>query len=146
EASQLGAVRQDSARVVTPRDRSIGATAKEPEISSCGMAFAIARQDHFRRLAMASLINNGGMKTVPFAVASLAMLFTAAPASAELHGTCAGCSDNGTITPMAIDPPSFGFTASPDKGTPDSFLLEVLIPDTAPGAATETISITGTNT
>lgn len=94
---------------------------------------------------VSQLIRKGIVKIVPFAVASAAMLLSAAPASAELHGTCAGCSDNGSITPMAIDPLSFGFISSPDKGTAD-FLLEVLIPNSVPGASTETISITGTNT
>ena len=75
---------------------------------------------------------------------ALAGLSSTAHADA-LHGFCYGttpaCSDNGTNTPTATNPPSFGFWASsgPDSGT---YYVDILVPDvgTAPGS----FSITGT--
>lgn len=78
--------------------------------------------------------------------ASAAIVAFAAPASAELHGVCADCNDVNGITPTSINPPSFGFTNSPDSGTVDHFLLEILVPDNVSGAGSESITITGANT
>ncbi len=66
-----------------------------------------------------------------------------------LHAFCSypapSCVDNGSITPVNNSSPSFGFTKSPDTGTGD-FWLTVLIPDNVTGAATQSITINGTNT
>ncbi len=81
-----------------------------------------------------------------FAGGMLAVVGLSSTAHADaLHGFCYGttptCSDNGTNTPTATNPPSFGFWASsgPDLGT---YYIDVLVPDvgTAPGS----FSITGT--
>jgi PEP-CTERM motif-containing protein len=74
-----------------------------------------------------------------------------------LHGFCgasaatSSCSDNGTITPTTLNPLlQFGFTRSPDTNSgliaPISFDLVALVPDNASGAATQTLTYTGTGT
>jgi len=61
-----------------------------------------------------------------------------------LHGTCAGCVDNGTNTPLVSQPFSFSVSPGPQTGT---LLIEVLEPTAAqvPGA-NPTITGTSTNT
>jgi hypothetical protein len=64
-----------------------------------------------------------------------------------LHGCIIGtnCADNGTVTPTTTNPlPKFTFTVSPGPNTGD-FLVEILVPDDATGASTESFSISGTN-
>ena len=58
-----------------------------------------------------------------------------------LHGTCAGCVDNGTNTPLVSQPFSFSVSPGPQTGT---LLIEVLEPTASqvPGAL-PTISIVG---
>ena len=74
-----------------------------------------------------------------------------------LHGFCGAsaatstCSDNGTITPTSSNPLlQFGFTRSPDTNSgltaPISFDLVALVPDNAAGAATQTLTYTGSGT
>jgi hypothetical protein len=65
--------------------------------------------------------------------------------SDPLHGECAGCVDNGFITPTSQDPLPFSFTKSPDKGTA-TFFVDILIPDNIAGANSESFSIAGTHT
>jgi len=88
-------------------------------------------------------------------VAALALI--SAPAHADtLHGFCGAsaatstCSDNGTITPTHLNPLlQFGFTSSPDTNsglTTPTFELVVLVPDSAPGAGSQTLTYTGTGT
>lgn len=66
-----------------------------------------------------------------------------------LHVFCVSptpaCVDTGSSTPTTALSPDFGFTSSPDSGT-TTFYLDVLIPDNATNAATETFTLTGTNT
>jgi hypothetical protein len=73
-----------------------------------------------------------------------------------LHGFCGAsaatstCTDNGTITPTNQNPLlQFGFTRSPDSNsglTTPTFELVALVPDTAPGATTQTIEYLGHGT
>src|SRR5260370_11932673 len=63
-----------------------------------------------------------------------------------LHGCITGtsCFDNGTVTPTSTNPlPKFTFTVSPGPNTGD-FLVEILIPDNATNAASESFTISGT--
>jgi hypothetical protein len=67
-----------------------------------------------------------------------------------LHGQClAGCTDNGTNTPIASNPPvGFGFTISPAPQTGTQF-IDFLVPDIAqplPGFPGIDIDLHGTNT
>lgn len=67
-----------------------------------------------------------------------------------LHGQClAGCTDNGTNTPIASNPPvGFGFTVSPAPQTGTQF-IDFLVPDVAkplPGFPGIDIDLAGTNT
>ena len=78
-------------------------------------------------------------------------ILASSPASATLHGVCTplsapNCVDNGTITPIDSNPPSFSFTNSPDSGSTTKFLLEVLIPNNVLNADALSFSIDGTNT
>ena len=78
-------------------------------------------------------------------------VLASSPASATLHGVCTplsapNCVDNGTITPIDSNPPSFSFTNSPDSGSTTKFLLEVLIPNNVLNANALSFSIDGTNT
>lgn len=57
-----------------------------------------------------------------------------------LHGTCAGCVDNGVNTPLVSQPFSFSASPGPQTGT---FLLEVLEPSANP---TSNFTLTGTST
>ena len=72
-----------------------------------------------------------------------------------LHGFCGPsaatttCFDNGTITPTTTTLTQFGFTRSPDDNTgltSPTFELVVLVPNTDPGAGSQTITETGTGT
>ncbi len=66
-----------------------------------------------------------------------------------LHGFCFGsstCTDNGTITPTLSNPPEFGFNKSPPNGSTDKFLLEVLVPNSITGAASQSFMLSGTDT
>jgi len=90
---------------------------------------------------------NGGSAAV---FASFVFFLAPQQASADaLHVFCTSptptCTDNGSITPTSTNPPTFGFTKSPDTGSA-TFYLEVLIPDNVIGADTQSFSITGTNT
>jgi len=60
-----------------------------------------------------------------------------------LHGFCAGCSDNGTNTPISTNPVTgIGFTVSPTSQTGELF-VDILIPNSV--AQLASYSITGTN-
>jgi hypothetical protein len=57
-----------------------------------------------------------------------------------LHGSCAGCVDNGNNTPLVSQPFSFSVSPGPQTGT---FLLEVLEPSASP---ITNFTLTGTST
>jgi hypothetical protein len=60
-----------------------------------------------------------------------------------LHGFCAGCTDNGTVTPIPTNPPSnFTFTASPGPQTGDLF-VDILVPNVGSVSGPFTVSISG---
>jgi hypothetical protein len=81
---------------------------------------------------------------------ALAAFAYAVPASAAtllddpLHGFCsAGCSDNGTNTPITSNPPvNWGFTVSPGAQTGD-LVIDILVPNTAPVNPANTVTATG---
>ena len=63
-----------------------------------------------------------------------------------LHGCFIGtnCADNGTVTPTNSNPlPTFTFTASAGPLTGD-FLVDILVPDNATGAASDSFTISAT--
>lgn len=83
-------------------------------------------------------------------LAALSLMATYQPASADaMHVFCTSptptCTDNGSITPTSTNPPTFGFTKSPDSGL-GNFYLIVLIPNNISGADTQSWSINGTYT
>jgi hypothetical protein len=60
-----------------------------------------------------------------------------------LHGFCAGCSDNGTVTPIPTNPPNnFTFTASPGPQTGELF-VDILLPNVGTAPTSLTVSVTG---
>jgi len=77
---------------------------------------------------------------IPSMVAGAALAFAAGlfstPAQATLHGWCgtgvtSDCPDNGTNSPIGINPPGeLGFTSSPPGETGD-LILKILVPNTA---------------
>ena len=73
--------------------------------------------------------------------------FLPAPASATLHGFCAGagqCVDNGTNSPTTNNPPqNFGFVSSP-SGETGQFRIDILVPNAAPGANALAFNLSGT--
>jgi PEP-CTERM motif len=73
--------------------------------------------------------------------------FLPMPASATLHGYCAGagqCVDNGTNSPTSTNPPSnFGFVSSP-SGETGQFRIDILVPNNAPGANALSFTLSGT--
>jgi hypothetical protein len=73
--------------------------------------------------------------------------FLPAPASATLHGFCAGagqCVDNGTNSPTTNNPPqNFGFVSSP-SGETGQFRIDILVPNAAPGANALSFTLSGT--
>ncbi len=77
---------------------------------------------------------------------SVCLLASASLAHAgTLHGFCYGsstCTDNGSNTPTATDPPSFGFDASPG-GETGTFFVDFLIQTNASSIPTS-IAVTGT--
>src|SRR5690349_20794253 len=70
------------------------------------------------------------------AALALATGLSSAPAHATLHGWCgtgatSDCPDNGTNSPIGINPPGeLGFTSSPAGETGD-LILKILVPNTA---------------
>jgi PEP-CTERM motif len=92
------------------------------------------------------------MKTKLRIAAAALFAFAAFPAMADtliddpLHGFCAaGCTDNGTNTPITSNPPvNFGWTVSPGNSASGTMLVDILVPDnlavTAANAALVTIS------
>ena len=95
---------------------------------------------------------------IALATAVLGFASTATPAIAgsggpTQHGFCtvssgaSTCIDNGTNTPTPVNPPTFGFSASPGPATGD-LLLAILIPnnDAVPSPLTVSGFLTGTFT
>ena len=71
-----------------------------------------------------------------------AAITAATPALATNHGFCAignMCIDNGTNTPTPVNPPTFGFSASPGPASGD-VLIAILIPNNDPAGGPYTMS------
>lgn len=74
------------------------------------------------------------LSALAFGGAAAALGLLSPPAHATLHGWCGGgttslCIDNGTNSPLALNPPNpFSFTSSPPNETGTLF-LKVLVPD-----------------
>jgi hypothetical protein len=103
---------------------------------------------------LAVVVAIGGLVT---AVIGIPRIASADVIEMTLHGFCGAsaatstCSDNGTITPTSQNPLLlFGFTRSPDTNSgltgTISFDLVALVPDNLSGAATQTLTYTGTGT
>lgn len=85
------------------------------------------------------------MCSLAFLIAPLVMI-SALPLHADaLHGVCdsptPACSDNGTVTPVLSNNPTYGFTSS--KGASGDYLIVTLIPNNIAGAASESFSVSG---
>jgi hypothetical protein len=91
-------------------------------------------------------------KTAGVLVATLVAFLALGASSVNadtLHGFCSGCTDNGTNTPTAQNPPVFGFGGS--SGVTGNFYLDVLVPnnqDPSPGSLSFGVSgdLSGTAT
>jgi len=83
------------------------------------------------------------------AVAALARLCVGPAEATTLHFDCVSplsCSDNGTVTPVkTTNTPNFDFVEDPSKNS-GTFFLDVLIPNSVSGAASESFSVSGANT
>jgi len=80
-----------------------------------------------------------------FAAVSTPALATQPVQSPTLHGFCALgniCVDNGTNTPTAVNPPVFGFAASPGPAT-GTLWIDILVPNTVNVNVTGPFTITG---
>lgn len=88
------------------------------------------------------------LRAAPFVVVLAWSLpaFATVISNDPLHAFCYGgstCSDNGTVTPTASNPPKFGFSISPGSNTGD-FVVDVLIPSNeAPAPSSLNFSFTG---
>jgi hypothetical protein len=75
-------------------------------------------------------------------LSALAISGAHAASAPTLHGFCstaAPCTDNGTNTPTAVNPPDFGFSAGGSSATGD-VMIEILVPDNVTLPASYTIS------
>src|SRR4051812_22469752 len=68
-----------------------------------------------------------------------------------LHGFCSladPCSDNSVNTPTSVNPPGFGFAASPGSGATGTLWVDILVPDnvTLPASFTISGALLGVNT
>lgn len=85
------------------------------------------------------------MCSLAFLIASVAMISALQLRADALHGVCdsptPACSDNGTVTPIASNNPTYGFTTG--SGATGDLLIVTLIPNNISGAATESFSVSG---
>lgn len=83
--------------------------------------------------------------SLAFLIMPLVMISALQLRADALHGVCdsptPACSDNGTVTPVLSNNPTYGFTSS--KGASGDYVIVTLIPDNIAGAASESFSVSG---